>query len=164
LLGFALAAVAWLGGCLVLAGPILYTVTIQTAAWIAPLPVVVFGAVRILPIGTYLFNLRKSHQGFYGMVELAAGVLLGSYALWNSHHKKDKFTVAQSLDLATFTAMLSGVYVVVRGLDNIDKAKKERSAVREKERAEEYNKARAQAIEVRAQVMRAVGPAYSSEE
>jgi hypothetical protein len=75
--------------------------------------------------GTVLFALRKRHRMFYGMIEVAAcigGMIVYPVAPAPASEGLSTQTVAWALGL------LSLIYILVRGLDNIDVGRAARRA------------------------------------
>lgn len=77
-----------------------------------------FGAVITLLLGVSLFGFRKGARGLYGLTEVVAGVSIAAYRI--STENTDLLNASPEIYIALLTA---GVYLVVRGLDNMEQGK-----------------------------------------
>ncbi len=75
-----------------------------------------FGAVITLLLGVSLFGFRKGARGLYGLTEVVAGVSIAAYRI--STENTDLLNASPEIYIVLLTA---GVYLVVRGLDNMEK-------------------------------------------
>ncbi|MGI4787355.1 MAG: hypothetical protein ACRYFS_00750 [Janthinobacterium lividum] len=81
--------------------------------------VCVFG---IFICGTILYSLRSKARLWYGLLEVVSALFIGWFTLTRSiHFRHIKFSqFAESPNsLATMLGLVSSVYIVVRGLDNV---------------------------------------------
>lgn len=69
--------------------------------------------VAAMSIGLVLFWFRKSDRALYGIAEIGFGVMTAGYAAWSP----------DANILPRVLALGAAVYIVVRGLDNIDAGK-----------------------------------------
>jgi hypothetical protein len=69
----------------------------------------------VAAIGYGLFRLRQAHQAVYGLLEVMFGIITANYA-WPNFY--------QTSSVGSIAALLGSLYVIVRGLDNIDKSLK----------------------------------------
>lgn len=78
------------------------------------------GLVLLLGFGLYLFRQRKKF--WYGVFEIIVALCISGYTIWRAHHFEMPTTaqfVTSSDFFATFLGLMSSVYIVVRGLDNM---------------------------------------------
>ena len=107
--GLLLATVA-LGGGFAIAkyGPGLAANILQSLGWVS--------FVMALPIGMALFALRERERVIYGFGEVAFG--MASVTLGVTRLRTESIASLEGL-----MAIAAGLYVIVRGLDNLEKAK-----------------------------------------
>lgn len=87
----------------------------------------VLGALLVPTAGYLLYALRKRAKSLYGAIEIVFGVLLAYYTIRSTIGDAVTLaTVSSSQMVVTFTALLSSVYIVVRGLDNISQVRQKR--------------------------------------
>ncbi|MGE5385343.1 MAG: hypothetical protein ACM3SV_05570 [Betaproteobacteria bacterium] len=103
----------------------LYSSTVDVAAWLQSpnlddYVVNLISAVGVLISGHILFIFRQKYRSVYGATELLIGVAI---AINNAHtlFKKGDFDLT-----LVFAFITAGVYLVVRGLDNIHEGSKEK--------------------------------------
>jgi hypothetical protein len=86
--------------------------------------VAIVGGLLILPLGIILYTIRQRRLMLYAYLEIFFGIFYGIYTIGD----KDQWQAiseVKSISIATWTALASSVYIVVRGLDNRGKAKAE---------------------------------------
>jgi hypothetical protein len=95
-------------------------------------PVAIVGGLLILPLGISLFAIREKYLMLYARLEILFGIIYGIYTIGDKNHWG---TIRDSgaSNLATWTALAASLYIVVRGLDNRNKAVMKRNATREEE-------------------------------
>lgn len=80
-------------------------------------------ALVALPIAWGLFALRCSQRSFYGLVEVIVGIVTvlnafpGVKALWEAVRSMG---VGQATQSSPALAIVAAIYIIIRGLDNID--------------------------------------------
>ena len=78
----------------------------------------IFGSIITLIAGVALFKFRAIARGFYGLTEVVAGVSIAAYRI--STGNTDILNASPEIYIALLTA---GVYLVVRGLDNMEQGR-----------------------------------------
>lgn len=75
-----------------------------------------------------LFQLRRTHRAIYGLIECVAGVL----ALATPMARQTCGTFAESCQpvpmYVLMVTTLTGVYLIIRGLDNVEQGRKRRDS------------------------------------
>lgn len=84
---------------------------------------ITFTVVLVFLAGFALYFFRQKRKFWYGVFEILAALFISGYTIWRTYH----FTIppiaefVRSSDFfATLVGLLTSVYIVVRGLDNID--------------------------------------------
>ncbi|MFY9619607.1 MAG: hypothetical protein WAM70_00800 [Pyrinomonadaceae bacterium] len=85
------------------------------------IPVAIVGGVLVLPLGRILFAVREKRLMLYAWLELVFGVCFAIYTIWEKTHGI-RIRAYNPSDLATWMALGSSVYIVVRGFDNRKRA------------------------------------------
>lgn len=96
------------------------------------IPVAIIGGLFILPLGMTLYAIRERRLMLYARLEILFGIFYGIYTIGDKNHWgtiKDSGTS----NLATWTALAASLYIVVRGLDNRNKAMMKENAAKLKE-------------------------------
>jgi hypothetical protein len=78
--------------------------------------------VLTLAMGIFLYRLRCTHRFLYGIIEIVASLLV-MYVTWVPQRSFQLLNQGTSLlgnYIITGIGVLTGVYILVRGLDNID--------------------------------------------
>jgi hypothetical protein len=94
-------------------------------------PVVIVGGLLILPLGILLFAIRERRLMLYARLEILFGIFYGIYTIGDKNHW-GTFKDSDTSNLATWTALAASLYIVVRGLDNRNKALIKEKETREK--------------------------------
>jgi hypothetical protein len=80
-------------------------------------------AVLLLTSAVFLYRLRCRHRVVYGVVEVVFGT---ASILWAAQGLLDTLTGRSStpfqLDAATTISLMGGLYIVIRGLNNVEEA------------------------------------------
>ncbi|MDT4968652.1 MAG: hypothetical protein QOJ64_3389 [Acidobacteriota bacterium] len=101
-------------------------------------------------IGTLLYITRETMRTLYGIAE----ILVGLAACWVAIGQSSKSGIEGAITLG------SGLYIIVRGFDNIGKAKKEKAEAKAKAEEEERKRA-ATAKQVPAELWRMLVSPYA---
>jgi hypothetical protein len=76
-------------------------------------------------IGCALFFIRKKYLICYGVFEVITAIVIASFTIFKATNMQPSATfdalMHQSDALVTLIGLFSSVYIVVRGLDNIEK-------------------------------------------
>jgi hypothetical protein len=81
-------------------------------------------AAIILLAGYVFFEFRRAKPTYYGLVEVGFGVMTG--VRWIIASGGTVEMASQAFDTKGLLELVSGTYLVVRGLDNLGKRKRER--------------------------------------
>lgn len=94
------------------------------SAKVLTMSIAVLGAVVVPTAGYLLYLLRQRTRSLYGAMEIASGVFLAYYTIQKTIGDTVSLTTLSSSQMiVTLTALLSSVYIAVRGLDNIGQAR-----------------------------------------
>ncbi len=90
------------------------------------LSAVFIGTVVMFLLGVALFVFRRKHRKWYGVFEIVSGLILAGYTLARFVSFDLRVSFLDFLltrdSLPTLLGLLSAVYIIVRGMDNIDEA------------------------------------------
>ena len=102
---------------------------ILTVALIASIYEVIYGPARAvntlaaLTLAATLFSIRKHYRVTYGVIEIAFGIFALAYT-WRAGRGAFSSDFSSDFDIFVWQLVvlstLTGVYVIIRGLDNID--------------------------------------------
>lgn len=88
---------------------------------------VVVGTSLIFIIGCILYTLRKKLLIYYGYLEIVVALLIGGFTISKVAPESTFANFLESNNaLPTLIGLISSAYIVVRGLDNINKGKEEK--------------------------------------
>jgi hypothetical protein len=83
--------------------------------------VAVLGAASVLPVGFIFFTLRRRYRPLYGGIEIVFGIALAYYTISKIvGDTATLLTLPPSQLIAPVVALMSSLYITVRGLDNIE--------------------------------------------
>ena len=121
-LGTALISVAMLFFVIYLARKYLYGLYTDLLQSLGVIPIAIICGTLVLPIGIILYQIRENWLMLYAYTEIVFGIFYATYTIsdkigWRAYKETNPN------NLATWTAIASSVYIVVRGLDNRKKAK-----------------------------------------
>src|SRR2546429_8684651 len=89
------------------------------------IPTAIVGGLLILPLGISLYAFREKYLALYAYLEITFGIFYGIYTIGEKSHW-GTISDSSASNLASWTALAASLYIVVRGLDNRNKAKKVR--------------------------------------
>lgn len=90
--------------------------------------------VGILMTGLLLFGMRRGARLWYGMLEIVSALFIGWFTVTHALHIRH-VTFAQFVQspnsLSTLLGLVSSIYIVVRGLDNVAEGSKQHKEARD---------------------------------
>jgi LPXTG-motif cell wall-anchored protein len=83
---------------------------------------IIFTIGLVLLSGSGLYFFRQKKKFWYGVFEIIVALFISGYTIWRAYHFEIPSTVqfvTSSDFFATLVGLMSSVYIVVRGLDNL---------------------------------------------